>query len=147
MWCRLPGVAFIDGWLPNRGPLPNAEAVGPAVFVFKYAPPLPAVPGGAGLPLYALCHAGSRMTETTADDILTAVQHLQRISNNPDVMGGKACIRGMRVTVGMIVGALAAGRTIADLLADFAYLREEGIRQALAYAAELAQGREFSLAS
>lgn len=75
------------------------------------------------------------------------MQQLQRISINPDVMGGKPCIRGMRVTVGMIVGALAAGRSVADLLVDFPYLEEQDIREALSYAASLAQGREFPLAS
>ena len=50
------------------------------------------------------------------------VQHLERISINPDVMGGKPCIRGMRVAVGMMVEALAAGRSVRDLLADFPYL-------------------------
>ena len=70
-----------------------------------------------------------------------------RISTNPEVMGGKPCIRGMRVTVGMIVEALAAGRSIEDLLNDFSYLEEQDIREALAYAASLAQGREFPLAS
>ncbi len=49
-------------------------------------------------------------------------------------MGGKPCIRGMRVTVGMIVEAIAAGRSVADLLTDFPYLEEEDIRQALSYA-------------
>lgn len=62
-------------------------------------------------------------------------------------MGGKPCIRGMRVTVGMIVEALAAGRTVENLLNDFPYLEDQDIREALAYAASLAQGREFSLAS
>ena len=52
----------------------------------------------------------------------------------------------MRVTVGMIVEALAAGRSVADLLADFPYLEEQDIREALAYAAGPAQGREFQLA-
>jgi uncharacterized protein (DUF433 family) len=66
---------------------------------------------------------------------------------NPAVMGGKACIRGMRVTVGMIVEAVGAGRSIENLLADFPYLEEEDIRQALTYAASLAQGREVQLAS
>jgi uncharacterized protein (DUF433 family) len=66
---------------------------------------------------------------------------------NPDVMGGKPCIRGMRVTVGMIVEALAAGRTVTDLLADFPYLEEQDIREALAFAARLAQGHEIPLAS
>ena len=62
-------------------------------------------------------------------------------------MGGKPCIRGMRVTVGMIVEALTAGRTDGDLLRDFPYLEDQDIREALAYAASLAQGREFPLAS
>jgi uncharacterized protein (DUF433 family) len=79
--------------------------------------------------------------------MLSAVQPLPRISTNPDVMGGKPCIRGMRVTVGMVVEALAAGRSVADLLVDFPYLEEQDIREALAYAAGLAQGREFPLAS
>ena len=52
------------------------------------------------------------------------VQQFDRITMNPEVMGGKPCIRGMRVTVGMIVEALAAGRTIDELLADFSYIEE-----------------------
>ena len=62
-------------------------------------------------------------------------------------MGGKPCIRGMRVTVGMIVEAISAGRTLSELLADFPYLEEPDIREALAFAASLAQGREVRLAS
>lgn len=65
---------------------------------------------------------------------------------HPEVMGGNPCIRGMRVTVGMIVDAIAAGRTVQDLLTDFPYLEEQDIREALAYAASLAQGREIHLA-
>jgi uncharacterized protein (DUF433 family) len=61
------------------------------------------------------------------------VQELKRITVNPEVMGGKPCIRGMRVTVGMIVEAVAAGRTIQDLLADFPYLEAQDIREALSY--------------
>jgi len=61
-------------------------------------------------------------------------------------MGGKPCIRGMRVTVGMIVEAIAAGRTVPELLSDFPYLEEPDIREALAYAASLAQGRYVRLA-
>ena len=78
------------------------------------------------------------------DDV---VQELRRVTVDPDVMGGKPCIRGMRVTVGMIVESIAVGRTVADLLADFPYLEEPDIREALAYAANLAQGREIRLAS
>lgn len=62
-------------------------------------------------------------------------------------MGGKPCIRGMRVTVGMIIEAMAARRSIDELLRDFPYLEAQDIREALAFAASLAQGREFPLAS
>jgi uncharacterized protein (DUF433 family) len=75
------------------------------------------------------------------------VQQFDRITMNPEVMGGKPCIWGMRVTVGMIVEALAAGRTIDELLADFSYIEEPDIREALAFAARLAQGHEIRLAS
>ena len=53
---------------------------------------------------------------------------------DPEVMGGKPCIRGMRVTVGMIVEAMSAGRTIEQLLADFPYVEEPDIRESLAFA-------------
>lgn len=60
---------------------------------------------------------------------------LDRITRNPEVMSGKPCLRGMRVTVGTIVGLVAAGRTTQDILNAYPYLEEEDIRQALAYAA------------
>jgi len=75
------------------------------------------------------------------------VQELRRITVDAAVMGGKPCIRGLRVTVGMIVESIAAGRSITDLLTDFPYLEEQDIREALSYAASLAQGREVRLAS
>jgi uncharacterized protein (DUF433 family) len=75
------------------------------------------------------------------------VQQFNRITMDPDIMGGKPCIRGMRVTVGTIVEALSAGRTTEQLLADFPYLEEADIRDALAFAARLAQGHEIRLAS
>jgi uncharacterized protein (DUF433 family) len=56
---------------------------------------------------------------------------------DPEVMGGKPCIRGMRVTVEMIVASIAAGRTVGQLLADFPYLEEPDIRAAIAFAAQL----------
>ena len=62
-------------------------------------------------------------------------------------MGGKACIRGMRVTVGMIVAQIGAGQTIDALLADFPYLEREDVLQALRYAALLADEREVEIAS
>ncbi len=74
------------------------------------------------------------------------VREFGRITMDPEVMGGKPCVRGMRVTVGMIVEALASGRTIEQLLVDFPYLEEADVREALAYAAGLAQGHEVRLA-
>jgi len=73
------------------------------------------------------------------------MEHLERITQNPEVMGGKACIRGMRVTVGMIVGQIGAGKSIEEILADYPYLEREDILQALRYAAWLAEEREIVL--
>lgn len=61
-----------------------------------------------------------------------------RITFDPNVMGGRACIRGMRVTVSLILNLVANGLTEAEILADYPYLEKEDIRQALAYAAWLA---------
>jgi uncharacterized protein (DUF433 family) len=58
-----------------------------------------------------------------------------RITLDPAVMGGKPCIRGLRVTVGTIVGLLAAGHTTEEILKAYPYLEEPDIREALAYAA------------
>lgn len=68
-----------------------------------------------------------------------------RITQNPAVMGGKPCIRGLRVTVGMIVGQIGAGLTVEQLLADYPYLNREDILEALRYAAWRAQEREVDL--
>ena len=68
-----------------------------------------------------------------------------RITQNPEVMGGKPCIRGMRVTVGMVVGQIGAGRNIEDLLAEYPYLEREDILEALRYAAWRTQEREIAL--
>lgn len=75
------------------------------------------------------------------------MRRFERITIDPEVMGGKPCIRGMRVTVGMIVEALSAGRTEKELLADFPYIEEADIREALSFAAQLAQGHEVRIAS
>jgi len=69
-----------------------------------------------------------------------------RITQNPLVMGGKACIRGQRVTVGMIIGQIGAGLGIDELLADYPYLEREDILEALRYAAWRVQDREIDLA-
>jgi uncharacterized protein (DUF433 family) len=70
----------------------------------------------------------------------------ERITQDPLVMGGKACIRGMRVTVGMIVGQIGSGHSIDDILADYPYLEREDILQAARYAAWRAEEREIELA-
>lgn len=59
---------------------------------------------------------------------------LERITHDPDVMGGKPCIRGTRVTVGTILGLLASGHGEEDILKAYPYLEAEDIREALSYA-------------
>jgi uncharacterized protein (DUF433 family) len=63
------------------------------------------------------------------------VPELNRITVDPEVMGGKPCIRGLRVTVGTIVGLVAAGHTHEEILRLYPYLEAEDIPQALEYAA------------
>ena len=75
------------------------------------------------------------------------MEELNRITQTPEVMGGRACIRGMRVTVGMIVGQIGAGHDIDQILADYPYLEREDIMQALRYAAWRAEEREVVLAN
>ena len=75
------------------------------------------------------------------------MQQLDRITQQPEVMGGKACLRGMRVTVGMIVGQIGAGHSIEEVLADYPYLEREDIMQALRYAAWCTEEREVMLAT
>jgi uncharacterized protein (DUF433 family) len=60
---------------------------------------------------------------------------LDRITHDPEVMGGRPCLRGLRVTVGTVVGLLAAGRSAEEILKAYPYLESEDIRAALSYAA------------
>jgi uncharacterized protein (DUF433 family) len=76
----------------------------------------------------------------------TDMNQLQRITLDSTVMGGKPCIRGLRVTVGMIVGLFAAGRTEDEILKAYPYLQKEDLREALAYAAWRAEEVEIPLA-
>ena len=62
------------------------------------------------------------------------MKELARITFNPEVMGGKLCIRGLRVTVGTIVGLMASGRTSEEILAAYPYLERLDISEALSYA-------------
>jgi len=73
------------------------------------------------------------------------MKKLSRITLDPAVMGGKACIRGLRVTVGTVVGLLAVGRSPEEILQAYPYLEPEDIDEALAYAAWRVEEREIAL--
>jgi len=77
---------------------------------------------------------------------VTIMKQLTRITFNPEVMGGKPCIRGMRVTVGTVVGLMASGRTIPEILKAYPYLEEADIYEALSYAAWRVEEIEVPLA-
>ena len=74
-------------------------------------------------------------------------EQLTRITHNSGVMGGKACIKGTRVTVGMILTLISEGKTIEELLDDYPYLEKEDVMQAIAYAAWMVDGREAVIVS
>jgi uncharacterized protein (DUF433 family) len=74
------------------------------------------------------------------------MQQLARITFNPEVMGGKPCIRGLRVTVGTIIGLMAAGHTPQEILAAYPYLELLDIYEALTYAAWRVEEIEIPLA-
>ncbi len=69
----------------------------------------------------------------------------ERITFDPQVMGGRACIRGLRISVSVIVGQFAHGATSDEILEDYPDLQPEDIRQALEYAAWLTQERIHAL--
>jgi uncharacterized protein (DUF433 family) len=75
------------------------------------------------------------------------MKELKRITFDPNVMGGKPCIRGMRVTVGTIVGLIAAGYTHDQILKAYPYLEEEDIQEALTYAAWRSEEIDIPLVS
>jgi uncharacterized protein (DUF433 family) len=75
------------------------------------------------------------------------MNELARITTDPQVMGGRPCIRGLRITVGTIVGLLAAGRSTEEILKLYPYLEEPDIAEALTYAAWRAEEIEVPLAS
>ena len=74
------------------------------------------------------------------------IEPFDRITQDPAVMGGKPCIRGMRITVSRILSQIGAGESIEELLADYSDLEREDILQTLQYAAWLAGGHELALA-
>ena len=71
------------------------------------------------------------------------VDRFDRIERRPEVMGGKACIRGTRVTVGVLVNRIGSGAGVDDVVADYPYLEREDILQALKYAAWASEEREL----
>ena len=73
------------------------------------------------------------------------MRRFPRITHDPNVMGGKACIRGLRVAVGTVVGLLAAGRSRDEILEAYPYLEAEDIDHALAYAAWRLEEHEVPL--
>jgi uncharacterized protein (DUF433 family) len=75
----------------------------------------------------------------------TALTTFDRITFDPAMMGGRACIRGMRITVGHVVGLIAEGATREEVLADFPYPEAEDIHQALEYAAWLTREEVYSV--
>ena len=70
---------------------------------------------------------------------------LDRITIDPNIMGGKPCIRGMRVTVGMITGLVASGTSFQEILELYPYLEVEDIKAALSYATWRAEEYDLSL--
>lgn len=75
------------------------------------------------------------------------MKQLDRITFDPAVMGGKPCIRGMRVTVGTLVGMVASGHNTEAILKLYPYLEQEDIQQALSYAAWRSEEIEVPLKS
>lgn len=68
-----------------------------------------------------------------------------RITFNPDVMGGRACIRGMRITVSLVVNLVANGMIIDEIIQSYPYLEKEDIHQSLQYAAWLTEEAVYPL--
>ena len=75
------------------------------------------------------------------------MKSLRRITLNPEVMGGKPCIRGTRVTVGTIVGLIAAGHSLDEVLEAYPYLTRDDLLEALAYAAWRSEEVELPLSA
>jgi uncharacterized protein (DUF433 family) len=69
---------------------------------------------------------------------IEAMTQFNRITFDPLVMGGRACIRGLRITVALVVNLVANGLNAAQIVKEYPYLEEEDVRQALQYAAWLA---------
>jgi uncharacterized protein (DUF433 family) len=73
------------------------------------------------------------------------VKGFDRLTHEPGVMGGRICIRGMRITVDVIIAELEAGRDADEILADYPYLEREDVEQAQRFAAWVGTARETDL--
>ncbi|MDJ0533117.1 MAG: DUF433 domain-containing protein [Xenococcaceae cyanobacterium MO_207.B15] len=73
--------------------------------------------------------------------------NLDRITFNTKIMGGQACIRGMRVPVSLILNLLANGKTTEEIIEDYPYLEVEDIQQSLLYGAWLAREQYYLVGS
>lgn len=73
------------------------------------------------------------------------MKKLDRITFDENILGGRACIRGMRISVALLLNLIANGMSTAEILKEYPYLEEEDIRQALQYAAQLAEEAVYSL--
>lgn len=71
------------------------------------------------------------------------MEDFDRISFNDDIMTGQACIRGSRISVAMIVGMIARGAKIDEILSEYSFLEFEDVRQALEYAAWIMEKRVY----
>jgi uncharacterized protein (DUF433 family) len=69
----------------------------------------------------------------------------ERITTDPDVMGGLLCIRGLRMPAATVVAMIADGMSVAEIIDDFPYLAAEDVAEALRYAAEAVRERELPL--
>lgn len=102
------------------------------------------LPQPAPQPCYNLSVIASNLHHELTEEVNT-MHNLTRITFNPAVMGGKPCIRGLRVTAGTLVGLIASGYSVADILGAYPYLEADDIWQALAYAAWRAEEIELPL--
>lgn len=83
---------------------------------------------------------------TVVENVVAYMDYSQIITIEPGKRSGKPCIRGLRITVGDVLGYLASGMTHAEVLRDFPYLTEEDIRACLAFAADRERKSEILVA-
>jgi uncharacterized protein (DUF433 family) len=98
--------------------------------------------------MYSLLNSGHAIhcgTDSPDRSLIMELGHLDRITFDPRVMGGKPCLRGMRVTVGTLVGLVASGHDQSEILRLYPYLEAEDVRQALVYAAWRAEEVEVEI--